>query len=363
MDNTNIYSHKTNDKDFATTALENAPIENVENVPISKLGHRQSNIASQAVRKLSIEKFNQYKKGITFNDLISKFNITKRRAQRKLKDCCMRKVLFVPEFENHKPQGYYPSCLRADVLEYLKHKIVQVRPTVPTGTTRHPLYEAIENQKAQNLLDVLVSIGYSDKPLYVHKLQLHLVIDKECYHQLIKHDQLYSQNKSKVIEERIGKSVAKYIYSPNGKVQVYIASSNNPFRIQTEQDEAILFAFLGQVKDRMLHHVSDPGERIVPPLLSSSPQVGSWRLVECDINKDIEVSDMMQISGLNLQLEHLHRVFRVYIKKFPDMAVCRAEESLSVNMPIFEALKSIRGGTNSSPTDCTLSAREIELRQ
>jgi hypothetical protein len=46
-------------------------------------------------------------------------------------------------------------------------------------------------------------------------------------------------------------------------------------RIQTEQDEAALFAFLGQVKDRMLYHVSDPVERIVPPLLSSSSQDGS----------------------------------------------------------------------------------------
>jgi hypothetical protein len=327
MTDTNSLSSNPKYKNFAaTTSLQNVLMSSIENVPISELVHRQSNIATQAVRMLSIEKFNQSKQGITFNDLIGRFNITKRRAQRKLKDCCMRKVLFVPEFENHKPQRYYPSCLRADVLEYLKHKIVQVRPTVPTGTTRHPLYEAIEHQKAQNLLDVLVSIGYNDTPLYVHKLQLHLVIDKECYHQLIKHDQLYSQNRSKVIEERIGKSVAKYTYSPNGKVQVYIACSNNPFRIQTEQDEAILFAFFGQVKDRMQYHVSDPAERIVPPLLSSSSssQGSSWRLVQCDVNKDIEISDMMQLSGLNLQLEYLERVFRLYIKIMHDKSVCRA---------------------------------------
>jgi hypothetical protein len=358
-----ILFRNTKNKHFVTTAPENAPIGSVVNVPVGESVHRRKNITSQEIRKLSAERFNQFKHGTTFNDLISTFNITKKRAQRKLKNCCTLKVLFVPEFENHKPQRYYPSSLRADVLEYLSSKNVHVRPTGPTRSTGHPLYEAIQHEKAQNLLDVLVSLGCSDTPPYLHKLHLHLSIDKECYHQLIQYDQLHSQNKLKVIDERIGKTVVKYTYSPNGKVQVYIPCTNCPFRIQTEYDETILFAFLGQVKDRMLHHVSDPGERIVPPLLSSSPQAGSWRLVECDINKDIEVSDMMQISGLNLQLEHLHRVFRVYIKKFPDMAVCRAEESLSVNMPIFEALKSIRGGTNSSPTDCTLFAREIELQQ
>jgi hypothetical protein len=100
----------------------------------------------------------------------------------------------------------------------------------------------------------------------------------------------------------------------------------------------------------MLYHVGDPAERMVPPLLPSSSQDSGWRLVQCDVNKDIEVSDMMQLSGLNLQLEYLDRVFRLYIKSMHDKSVCRAEESLSVNMPIFEALKSIRSGSNSSRT-------------
>jgi hypothetical protein len=153
----------------------------------------------------------------------------------------------------------------------------------------------------------------------------------------------------------------KYTYSPNGKVQVYIACSISPFRIQTEQDEAALFAFLGQVKDRMLYHVSDPTERIVPPLLSSSSQDSGWHLVQCDVNKDIEVSDMMQLSGLNLQLGYLDRVFRLYIKSMYDKSVCRAEESLSVNMPIFEALKSIRCcRDSSSPTILPTSIGKAE---
>ena len=278
MDDTDMLSHKTKDKHFVTTAPENVPLGSVVNVPVDESVHRRKNISSQEIRKLSVETFNHSKHGITFNNLISTFKITKRRAQRKLKGCCRRKVLFVPEFENHKPQRYYPLCLRADVLKHLLNNNDQVRPTVPNGTKGHPLHMAIEYQKAKNLFDILVSISNGDAPLYIHKLHIHLAIDKECYHQLIKHDQLSSQNKSKVIEERIGKTVTKYAYSPNGKVLVYVACSNNPFRIQIEQDETILFAFLGQVRDRMLFHISDPAERIVPPLLSSSSQGSSCGL-------------------------------------------------------------------------------------
>jgi hypothetical protein len=366
MTDTKSISSTLQDKCFATTAIQNVLIKSVDNVPVAELVHSRNNITSDEIRNLSIEIFNQSKQGTTFNDLVSKYNITKRRAQRKLKECCRRKVLFVPEFENHKPQRYYPLCLRAGVLEYLSKKNVQVRPTVSNQSsfflprrTRNPLYNVIEHQKAQNLLDILISIGHINSPLYIHKLHLHLSIDKECYHQLLKHDQLYPQNKSKVIEERIGKTIVKYTYSPNGKLQVYIACSNNPFRIQTEQDEAALFAFLGQVKDRILYHVSDPAERIVPPLLSSS-QDGGWRLVQCDINKDIEVSDMMQLTGLNLQLEYLERVFRLYIKSTHDKSVCRAEESLTVNMPIFEALKLIRDGNKSGTTISSTSIGTAE---
>ncbi len=109
----------------------------------------------------------------------------------------------------------------------------------------------------------------------------------------------------------------------------------------------------------MLFHISNPTERIVPPLLSSSSQ-GSSGLVQCDINKDVEVSNMMQLGCFNIQLKYLERVFRLYIKTFHDKAVCRAEESLTINMPIFEALKSIRGDPTASPTDCTLSAKGRE---
>jgi hypothetical protein len=69
---------------------------------------------------------------------------------------------------------------------------------------------------------------------------------------------------------------------------VFVACSNNPCA-----DESILYSFLGQVRDRLLYLVTDPHERIVPPIIK-------WVLTGCDINKDITVSDMLQLSAINI---------------------------------------------------------------
>lgn len=68
---------------------------------------------------------------------------------------------------------------------------------------------------------------------------------------------------------------------------ISIACSNNPFKLETDEDEIILFSFLGQVRDRLLYVLNDPRERAVPSIME-------WHLSECDINKDIEISDMTQ---------------------------------------------------------------------
>jgi len=101
---------------------------------------------------------------------------------------------------------------------------------------------------------------------------------------------------------------------------VFVACSNNPFKLEDEADTSILYSFLGQVRDRLLYLVSDPQERIVPPITE-------WRLVGCDMNKDIVVTDMLQLTAINIQLKDADRVFRVYIKSLGDKAVYRVEES------------------------------------
>jgi hypothetical protein len=43
---------------------------------------------------------------------------------------------------------------------------------------------------------------------------------------------------------------------------VYITCSDRPFKLETDNDVSSLFAFFGQVRDRLLYLLSDVRERI-----------------------------------------------------------------------------------------------------
>jgi hypothetical protein len=51
-----------------------------------------------------------------------------------------------------------------------------------------------------------------------------------------------------------------------------------------------------------------------------------WQLTECDINKDIIVSDILHFSAIKVQVKHLGHLFSVYIKSMGKDTVCRVEE-------------------------------------
>ena len=51
-----------------------------------------------------------------------------------------------------------------------------------------------------------------------------------------------------------------------------------------------------------------------------------WQLTECDINKDIKVSDLFHISAIKVQVRHLDHLFSIYIKSMGKHTVCRLEE-------------------------------------
>jgi hypothetical protein len=60
-------------------------------------------------------------------------------------------------------------------------------------------------------------------------------------------------NREKQYQERIGTAVVKYSFYPNGTTMVYVACSNNPFKLEDESDVSIIYAFLGEVRDRLLY--------------------------------------------------------------------------------------------------------------
>jgi hypothetical protein len=86
-----------------------------------------------------------------------------------------------------------------------------------------------------------------------------------------------------------------------------IATTDTPFRIERDEDVSALFAFLGQVRDRFLYHVSDIKEQHVPAILN-------WILKQCDLNKDIEIDSTAQLTFPDIQLKSADRVFRLYVK-------------------------------------------------
>jgi hypothetical protein len=213
-------------------------------------------------------------------------------------------------------------------------------------TSSNTPLSTLEQHKAQNLLDALRLVCQS--PPYIHKIQLRLSIDLRYYDDIQK--DCSRQNREKQHEERIGTAVVKYSFYPNGTTMVYVAYSNNPFKLE---DEITLYSFLGQVRDRLLYFVADPHERTVPPLTE-------WILTGWDINKDIAVTDMLQLSAPNIQLKDADRVFRLYIKS-GDKAVYRVEESLKMSSSIVDALDTIKGTVTSQDYSKYIRDSEMNL--
>jgi hypothetical protein len=324
----------------------NVPIKKNRNAPLGLLGqqyHRKRKYRkSTDVEELAMEKYKQTGKGITFADLLNK-GLVKRKshAQNTLKRCLQRGVLFT--LENHKPQQYYPSCFRSEILKKIMLKNAPIQHTVVTSNnTNNTNYtypwrkgknELIDKEIRNLYLDSLVIKtleGYvlpllPEAPLYIHKLFLKLTISSQYYQELRLIPS--KRNKGKEHEEIIGSKHIKYRFSPNGTIMVYVECSNFPFKIENIDDYLTLIAFLGQVKDRLVTFLMDKYERIVPDIME-------WYLIQCDINKDIPIDHQLNFTSIKAQIKHWNHVFRIYIKLQGNDTICRVEKSITPNKPI-----------------------------
>jgi hypothetical protein len=309
----------------------NVPIHSGVIVPNEGLVHTSilsKRISKKKIEELAIQKYRGCGQGIDFSDVME-FHCSKANAQRILKDCCGQRILFRSP-KRTSPQRYYPSIIKADILENLKQKGNVPIQLTEVISSKAPL-SILEEQKAQNLSDILYSFGRC--PLYIHKLQLQLSLESRYYIDIQK--TCSKHNKAKQHEEKIGTSIVKYLVYPNGKTMIFVACSNYPFKLEDESDVSIIYAFLGQVRDRLLYLMTDPHERIVPSIMK-------WILTGCDTNKDVTVSDKLQLTAINMQLKDADRVFRLYIKSLGDKAVYRVEESLKMRCSLVDVLRTIR---------------------
>ena len=337
--------------DFSGGTEKNIPIASNKNIPLALPGQCDETLGNEKrnrrrytrvkdIETLAVDKYKRNGKGITFRDLLStRLALHKEQAQTTLKHCLKRGILIT--IENCKPQEYYPKLLKSEILETLAKKNIPVEDTgvnflrdalsLEMSSSKHPLSNAIASQKAFSLLETLCLLPYA--PPFIHKLQLILSIDRRYYNELAQSE--YPRNRAKVHEENIGRRHVTYTLSPRGTVEVAIATSDTPFKLETEEDESILIAFFGQVRDRLINLLKDVWERNVPPILE-------WVLKACDLNKDIHLDDKAQLVLPDVQLRNAGRVFRLYVKVLKDKAVCRTEESLSLSLSIVEAIDNIR---------------------
>ena len=234
---------------------------------------------------------------------MQRFSIHKTKAQRRLKNAIKGKedkqgILFTLDRKN--PQQYYPTRLKAQIIEHIKK---QNRPINPTGVNlyQHPYFEKLKARYVSELLSLL-----QNEPISIHKIHLKLNIDKNYYDE-INIERITEGNKSKSHETNIGARNVKYQVYPDGTVMIYIKCSNNPFKLEVEEDVSSFFAFLGQVKDRLVYFLNDLSESAIPPIMD-------WILVQCDLNKDIGINIIEELSIPNLQLRIHDRIFRLYVK-------------------------------------------------
>jgi hypothetical protein len=117
----------------------------------------------------------------------------------------------------------------------------------------------------------------------------------------------------------------RYVFYPGRTIDISTNNSNNPITIQTEMDRLRLLAFMQKISDNL------PYQAVVP-------EVGEWEFKECDINRDVKVSDLLHFVGVKVQVKHLDHLFRIYIKRIGGGTYCRTEETKVLNRPVIEAL-------------------------
>jgi hypothetical protein len=194
----------------------------------------------------------------------------------------------------------------------------------------------VETQARENLAFVFDQL--SPSCLYIHKLQIRTRISKEYYDELDLPAKGASRAKYHLerINQAQGPPDLEYNIYPNGTVMTYISCSDKPFRLVDDDDIFTINAYLGKVEDRLKNLLSDTGRnRIVS-------SISTWALIGCDVNKDIQIDDMAQLSSLNIQVKSALGVFRGYVKRLEDKTVYRGELSMTPCKPVSTAFETLR---------------------
>jgi hypothetical protein len=167
-------------------------------------------------------------------------------------------------------------------------------------------------------------------PLHIHNIHLKCttINNSSKYYDELKLPS-YKQNTGKYQLLYIGSIRVSYVFYPNGTIDIYTKNSTNPFRLQSEADCTNILSFVRKIKDNLTS------------LGIVVPDIEKWEFTECDINRDIKVSDLLHFAGVKVQVRHMDHLFRVYIKKIREDTFCRVEETKHLKKHVIEAIHDI----------------------
>jgi len=324
-------------------ASTNIPLESDQNIPLTLVGQsfvkRRRYTRSDEISVLAINHYRKTGKGIIFEDLLSSgLAPHKDQAQTTLKYCLERKVLFTPE--NTRPQQYYPTCLKSEVMKRIMAKNTPIDPTgvgiLPMthsylSSSKSPLSQCLQHMVVHTLEGYVLPL-LPQAPLFIHNMHLKTKVLPECYLQLDL--PYYKGNKGKHYTEIIGRTRVDYVFYSKGTVDIHASCSNNSYKLETEEDHFRIIEFFGQIRAALINLLNDKHERIVDDVLE-------WELTECDINKDIKVSDLLHFSAIKVQVKHLNHLFSIYIKSMAKDTVCRVEERKHPNQSAIDFINDV----------------------
>ncbi len=326
---------------FNSTPLTNDKIKPLAFV-VQGFSDSRSYRCSKEIESIAMESYRRSGKGIAFTILLEKgLAHSKRQAQNTLKYHVRTGVLFT--LANTRPQQYYPTCLKSEIMKAKLQNYTNERIWIPSSpispysflakgsAAAAPLSQCFEYITIHTLKDYVLPL-LLEAPLFLHNLRFKTKIIKDCYSEL---DLPYhKKNKGKYHHEIIGTTMIEYILYTNGTVDIFTTCSNHPYRIETEQDRFRLIAFFGQIRAGLIYLLNDKHERIVQ-------DISEWELIDCDLNKDIKVSDLLHYNAIKIRVKHLDHLFGVYIKAMGTDTVCRVEENKRFRKPIIDSINDI----------------------
>jgi hypothetical protein len=298
-------------------------------------GSRSYN-SSDSITELASDKYRKTGRGTKYKDLMDAgLVIHKDQAQEVLKFQLRKGRLFT--LGDKRPQEYYPTKIKSEIIEKIAKRNTPIQPSevssiiLPDNSSISPLSQCLHYVTIQTLEGYVLPL-LAEAPLFVHNMHFKTRTLPEYYDQIKL--PYYKRNNGKHHQEIIGSTLVDYVIYKSGTVDIQTICSKNPYKLETEEDRFRIIAFFGQIRAGLINLLNDKHERIVPDVLE-------WGLTECDINKDIKVTDLLHFSGVKIQVKHLDHLFRIYIKALGKDTVCRVEESKQPKKPAVEYINDI----------------------